>query len=91
MLSNFKIWCFHVTANVTVSFSILQALLESGVDSEKSRSLVDFPTARDGQTAVHLAAENASESTDILAAVIQHSSNINAKDNLGEQVRDDRP
>ena len=61
--------------------------MESGVDSEKSRSLVDFATARDGQTALHLAAENASENADILAAVIQHSSNINAKDNLGEQAR----
>ena len=67
---------------------ILQAILEHGVDSEETRSLVDFATQREGQTAVHLAAENATDNADVLAAVIQHSSNVNAKDCQGEQVRE---
>ena len=65
-----------------------QAILEHGVDSEETRSLVDFATQREGQTAVHLAAENATDNADVLAAVIQHSSNVNAKDCQGEQVRE---
>ena len=60
--------------------------VEALLANPKNRADVDATMEQNGQTALHLAAERAADSTAILEEVLEHTKNVNAKDDIGHQT-----